>query len=1054
MGQAVSVSNTRALWHRRFAHQSSVSLTHANTLYKLGIEEKDDKSFCSHCINGSGRRKAIRTKHESLEWTAATEPLQRIHFDLHGPMSVVLDGQRYKLPTWGGATYVLVCVDEYTRYVWVYLLKHKSDASERIIELITFLYTQFKVLVRGLHSDGGKEFINSDINNYCKLHGINQTYTTVDHPSHNGICERMIGILLNMVRSMLSECGGPHELWGEAVLHAAYVHNRTPLRRLKFDSSFKILYGRMPDMSKMHVFGANVLVYVQPKARGDTQPRFKEAVYVGVAVSQNALRLAIPSTRTLIVSRDCKLDENSFTHVIGLTKSMVDDLPTKERLLVADSSYDLSITSLVEYADKSVRDDHASTDGSGIELTSMDADQELRDQGSYPMIGWQGARLPSILEEEYSHTHQSFGDDWNWSDLGNGDMDEITDLTGTELQQEVSGQMPEHPLAFPVDGDVEVSLPDHATEVVTRYGRVSQQSEHSYAFTEEDYLYLVVHSDFHEPLSYKEAVQSAYAPEWKKSMEEEMESLGTHQAWKMVARPKDAKVIRGRWVYKGKHDSTGAIVRFKSRFVCKGFQQTYGADYVDTYAPVAKLKSFKLVLLLAITYGLVLAQIDFVTAFLHASVDELIYVEQPEGYDDGTGMVCQLLKALYGLKQAPKCWFDELSQAMLTLRYVQCKCDPCVYLKRVTSAGAACYIVVAIYVDDTVIAHDEAGASEWNSDKTILGKRYKIKDLGTCDWILNMRVIRDDNAGTITLDQSTYIARLLADYNMEQCKPVDVVSVHKELVLPPDGVATSLEVNGTKHSMYRSLVGALLYAANCTRLDIAYTVGVLSRQLSAPCQHHLDAAMGVLRYLSGTANRGLVFKGSNNATTSLSANVNSSFALGVHTDADWAGDKRTSRSTSGVLVNVNGCPISWVSKRQDIVALSTAEAEYIALAAGVKEVLWYRNWITEVVRQVVSSVPVYCDNTAAVAMVTNYGGDHKQSKHINMRYHFIQDELKCGTIDIKWIPTTEQKADILTKVLVKPLFKQFVDQLLSVVMAKGSVKDKSSLLVANNIDRE
>lgn len=1078
--------------HGRLAHQSEKAVRGAISAYEIDVHGKHSSSLttpCEHCQAGKGRRKQIGTSSTSDAMVAASAVLDRVHFDIHGPMSIVIDGQRYQLPTLGGAKYFLVCVDEYSRYSWLYLLREKSEASQCVIDLLSLLSTQLKENVRSIHSDGGGEFTGETVKRYCQQRGIVQTFTTTSSPAHNGICERMIGILLEMMRAMLSESGAPHELWGEAIVHAAFVRNRTPLPSRNFNIPAQVLTGKRPDVSKLRVFGCDAFVHVLDAKRGDTQSRCVKGLYIGVSAQQNALRVMVPSEGKIVVSRDVKTNESSFeqaislasdanayrielihrvramdrigygSHVFGTWGELSgddgdeavyipagkmnaecpdDSVPNRASYQVSSERVALPVsTASVASVNGGTGHGTSSTREHGVAnngATGAAVNGHMADGSSESSLSEDAFPLYSIAEEEFKY------DEGPIDLFGGGYSDEESLVVPRPDRAIGSGELevPASEFAFPEDPSVPVFMPEHVAPTTTRAGRVSKQSERSYAFDENDFaLVMAFIAGPGEPESYAAAIKDANRPEWQKAMDSEMESLHGHNAWVLVQRTSDMKVIRGKWVFKIKYNSEGVPVRFKARFVCKGFQQLYGIDYFDTYAPVAKLKSMKLLFKLAVTLGLELNQIDFDTAFLNAEVSETIYVEQPEGYVNGTNMVCKLNKALYGLKQAPKCWYDEVSGAMKKLGYRQCMCDPCVYVKTVAASGEQCYIVAAIYVDDFVIALHPNSKSEWARDMASLAKRYPLKDMGECGWVLNMRVIRDRTAGTITLDQSTHVGRLIDELGITALKPCDNVATHKELVLPPDGVAHLFEQGSAKHRAYQSLVGSLLYIANCTRVDIAYVVGVLARQMSAPAQHHMTAAVTVLRYLTKTKQLGMVFRRDSGGITKLDSYVGTSFPLEAYSDADWAGDKKTMRSTTGVLVRVGGDVISWVSKRQDSVALSTAEAEYIALSAAVKEVQWYRHWLTEVIGTTTALVPVYCDNMAAVAIATNYGGSHKVSKHIAMRYNHVQDELHAGTIDLKWVPTTEQLADVLTKVLPTKLYGEVIPQLL--VATKGSV---------------
>jgi hypothetical protein len=521
-----------------------------------------------------------------------------------------------------------------------------------------------------------------------------------------------------------------------------------------------------------------------------------------------------------------------------------------------------------------------------------------------------------------------------------------------------------------------------------------------------------------EPKQYKDAIRSPEAGEWRKAMQEEMESMERLGVWKKVKRPKGITVLKGRWVYKNKLGDNNQLIRRKARFVAKGFLQVHGRDFFETHSPVAKMKSIKLVLSLVAHYDLELYQIDFDTAFLNADVEEDIYMEQPEGFHkDSADVVCKLIKSIYGLKQASRNWNLEIDSFMRSIGYHPLVSDPCVYIKRTASAR---FIILSLYVDDTIAAFDKKDQSVWEGDKKAIAGQYAIKDLGECEWILNMKVTRDRTNRTIVLSQEAYIERILGEFDLENVKSASTPAPVCDLYLPLDGTDPQL-LNPKEKLKYQSMVGALLYAANITRIDIAFIVGQLCRYTDKPCVHHMKAVIHVFRYLRRTTAASLIF--------GLTSYPNPNHVcVTAFSDANWGSDIETGKSNSGGLVRFNGDVISWYSKRQKSVAQSSAESEYMALAEITKEVLWYRSWIEEVFGHRITCT-IKCDNTAAIYLSQN-DSIHCRSKHINIRYHLVRDNVKKGRVRIYWVSTQDQEADVLTKALGPKPFTEQCDRLL------------------------
>jgi hypothetical protein len=288
-----------------------------------------------------------------------------------------------------------------------------------------------------------------------------------------------------------------------------------------------------------------------------------------------------------------------------------------------------------------------------------------------------------------------------------------------------------------------------------------------------------------EPKTYRQAVKHPESNKWMQAMEEEYESLVKRNVWTLVKLPNGSKAIKSRWVFKVKLDNENKPDRYKARIVAKGFQQIHGIDYNETFAPVVKFKSIKMFLSLVSKFNLELKQLDFETAFLNADLAETVYMEQPDGFRNGeSNMVWKLNKALYGLKQSPHEWNQDLHNYLISLNYIQLKCDTCVYIKRTTNNRL---IILCIYVDDTIVAFSKADESIWLADKHSIANKYSIKDLGNCNSILNMEVKHDRSNGTITLSQEAYINRVLQQHNMVECKTATNPEIVADLFRPPTG---------------------------------------------------------------------------------------------------------------------------------------------------------------------------------------------------------------------------------------------------------------------------
>jgi hypothetical protein len=494
-----------------------------------------------------------------------------------------------------------------------------------------------------------------------------------------------------------------------------------------------------------------------------------------------------------------------------------------------------------------------------------------------------------------------------------------------------------------------------------------------------------------EPQTYEEAMsESVEGERWKKAMESELESMEKNKAWELTELPPGRTAISTKWVYRYKWDENGNIIRYKARLVARGFSQVYGVDYMDTFAPVAKMSSLRTLLSIAVHEDLEMHQMDVTSAFLLAPLSDEVYMEQPQGFNDGTGRVCRLLKSVYGLKQAPRVWYENLTTYLLKISFERLESDHCVFINRTTFA------IIAVWVDDLIILG--RNLVDVGQIKRQLSWKFQMKDLGELRHFLGIQVERDRKNRTLTIHQETYLRTILHRFGMSDCKPVSTP-------LPPGTklVKATNEDRLIDPKLYQSIVGSLMYAMVSTRPDIAFAVQQLSQFCNKPTATHYQEAKRCLRYLKGTLTAGLTYYGDD-----------SEYAIGF-CDADHgAGEDR--KSIMGYLFLMKGGAISWQAKKQSTVAISSTEAEYGALTQASKEFLWFTKLFTELKRPDYGPTILYSDNQGAIALAHNplY---HARTKHIDIQVHFIRECVSNDQIELQYCPTDDMVADVLTKAL-------------------------------------
>ena len=516
-------------------------------------------------------------------------------------------------------------------------------------------------------------------------------------------------------------------------------------------------------------------------------------------------------------------------------------------------------------------------------------------------------------------------------------------------------------------------------------------------------------SDAEEPRSISEALNRKNAKQWKEATDGEYKSLMQNKTWRLVDLPKGKNVVGCKWVFKVKRNADGDVSRYKARLVAQGYSQEAGQDYEEVFAPVARYSSIRSVLAIANQLDLEVHQMDVKTAFLNGDLENEIYMEQPEGYVDKNrpNMVCKLQKSLYGLKQSARCWNIAIDRFLKDSGYVQSSADPCIYSKSESKDGKkASLMIIALYVDDILLATNDVHMLK--AEKAKLKQRFEMEDQGEVHYCLGMSIKRDRAARVLTINQKAYLENVLKRFGMYDCKAVSTpMEAGKRFERLADGE------NALDTREYQAAIGSLTYASIATRPDLSAAVGVLSQFMANPGPEHWSGVKRVLRYIKGTLDQGLKFESSSDCDINLHG----------YADADWAGDATTRKSTSGYMFSLAGATVSWKSKRQTVVALSSTEAEYIALCLAAQEAIWLRSLLESLGFKQSKATKLYEDNQGAIALTKN-PKTHSRTKHIDIKYHYIREAVDKKDIELVYCPTDKMVADILTKGLPRPKFDE------------------------------
>ena len=538
------------------------------------------------------------------------------------------------------------------------------------------------------------------------------------------------------------------------------------------------------------------------------------------------------------------------------------------------------------------------------------------------------------------------------------------------------------------------------------------------------------------PSSYNDATTGVDQRQWSAAIKTENNSIEECGALEIMFRPDHVdRVLPVRWIFKVKYNKDGTVERYKARCCAGGHRQRYGIDYLETFSPVVRYSTVRTLLAHAAANNMIIHNMDVDTAFLYGELPEDepdVYMEVPDGYNrppqfvGKPNVVARVRKSLYGLKQAPRLWNKTIDKTMCSFGFKKSDNDSCLYIRRDRDSE----LFVAIFVDDLIISGSSIDAV--NDFKAAISQKFKMKDLGELNYVLGMEVNRTVD-GSITLTQKKYMEDLLKKFGYYGCKhnkggeiPLEpkVQLAYSDTVAPtPPGDMIGDDVDSSMAAAasperYREIVGSLMYLMVSTRPDLAYSVGYLARYLNSYDKTHLDAAGRVLRYVASTSDVGITYKGS------------AHIELVGYSDADWASCTSTRRSTTGYLFMLAGGPVSWSSRLQPTIAMSSTEAEYMALSAAAQEAIALRRLCADFRIDVSKPVIIYEDNKGAIAMSQN-AGHYAKTKHVDIKHHFIREKVFNNDIDVIYLQTNDMLADTLTKGLPRRRFHDLLCQISS-----------------------
>ncbi|KAJ9557578.1 hypothetical protein OSB04_012192 [Centaurea solstitialis] len=845
------------LWHRRLCHQNFKDMNKlvSKCLVKGLPETRLSKdTLCPACE----KRKMKRSSHPSKMDTNSKSPLDMIHMDLCGPMRVESLARK---------KYMLVLVDEFSRFTWLEFLRAKSDAADRIIAFIKRIQVLLGRRVKKLRSNNGTEFRNAKLQSFLEDVGISHNFSAVRTPQQNGVVERKNRTLVEAARSMMAHSGVPQQFWAEAVSTACYTQNRTLIVKRTGKTAYEMVEQRKPSIDYFRVFGCKCYVLNDRDDLGKFEPKSDESIFIGYSHNSKTYRVFNKRIRTILESSNVDFSETETYSDANLADY---DLPTLTGPIVVPAQAGSTTTTVS--SDAFVTEPSSSTSTNSVTPESVVSPPE---QSS--------TELPTVASPE-------------------------------PVREQTT-----NPVLAPIPEEAPLPSPSSAQRT---YAQVVWEPR----------LEVVLNI---EPLMTNPESSSSGNQSGVLAVHDENDVSNNQQAY--VTLPHSRKWTRS-------------------------YRQQEGIDYDETFAPVARIEAIRIFLAYAAHKNMTVYQMDVKCAFLNGILQEEVYVEQPEGFVDPRypNHVYVLDKALYGLKQTPRAWYETLTNYLVGAGYKKGTIDPTLFLRK----SGSDLIIVQIYVDDIIFASTKPEMCQ--EFENTMKSQFKMSMMGELTFFLGLQVRQRPDG--IFINQSKYVHDLLKHFDFGGSNST-ATPMPKNFQLNADSSGKPVD-----QKTYRAIIGSLLYLT-ASRPDIVFSTGVYAHFQCDPRDSHLTAVKRILRYLKGTPEFGLWYP------------KDSGFKLIAYTDSDHAGCKLNRKSTSGACQFLGDKLVSWSSRKQNCVSLSTAEAEYVAASCCCSQVMWMKTQLADF-GYTMQRIPIYCDS---------------------------KNHVEKGNIELYFVESDYQLADLFTK---------------------------------------
>lgn len=1053
------ISGDALLWHRRLGHPGPQVLRHlanaARGVRLQGAHNPITTVDCDACGTAKAYRVVRRAPRESVKRAKCGE---RIAIDFHD------FNQGYR-----GYVSALLFTDRPSGYSWDYYLIDRTTTTLKtaINEFLALMKTQYEITVKTLECDGELPR-HPQIEDVLREIGMILEVSAPNTQAQNGGAERVGGVIKTKARAMRGGAKLPEYLWPETTAAATYLNNRTPTAARGWKSPYELFHeafredeSRVPDLSHLRSYGCKAYsmttdAQLHCNRRRKLSPRAWIGYLVGYS-SSNSYRIWNPINSQVFTTRDVIFNESE--HFNGNIASLKDDLlqldleeiqATIARLVSESQRLEPLPQDADEEADEIEEGAAAPQEVIAAAAKNTEPLPQGHPEGEYQYTQAKFSLLPTPPQSPpaafFAQLKEVEERGWEYIDnryekISRAPPQRVTPRTSFKAAflAGATKRIKRQPLmlrSWP-------GQPDTAPESTKENTGLTSLRKTPSPILDGEACRIGAHWKSLPPLPASHDRLKDH-PCGKEFREAEISHLDGHKktrSWEEVLRrsAKGHKILGCHWVYTYKLDKHGRLMKYKARLVIRGDQQP--RDVRETYAATLAGASFRTLVAIANRFDLKLLQYDAVNAFVHADIDEEVYMEMPPGHRKN-GYILRLRKALYGLRRSPLLWQRHLEEGLRRLRFTRVKGENCCWKKG--------KIMFFFYVDDCVFAFPESLHEEANSLIKQLQSKYHLEGGKELHWFLGIEVLRDRKSRRLWLSQSVYIEKLakLLKHDDPACDEYTgkgyLIPMSPEELLPYEGEATLTEVN-----LYQRKIGSILYAAVMTRPDVAFAASRLARFNQNPGPKHHKAASRVIRYLLETQHLCLEY-GSDPGSDSE--------GLQVASDASFADNSLDRKSSQAFAMKVFGGLTMWRANKQATVTTSTTEAELLALSQAAREGLFMSRLLSSLhidlplerganasygdEEPLRPTVTIQCDNLQTIGLVTKELVQlQTRLRHVDIHNHWLRQEVEERRIRVIYTPSTELMADGFTKALPLQPFQRFRTQI--------GLVDKSEALAAS-----